>query len=462
MTKESRYKIFIIVLTTISSYMTAFMGSAINIALPLIGRELNLGAVFLSWLATAYLLTAAVLLIPAGKLSDIYGRTKFLKIGIIVFSIGTIFCGFSNSGMMLLVFRSLQGIGSSMIFTTSTAILVSVFPSNERGKVIGINTTAVYVGLSSGPFIGGLITHYLDWRYIFYLTFILGIIATILLWFYLKTEWREAKDESFDFKGSVIYVLSLTAMMLGLTFLPAIHGIALLLFGAMMLYSFYRLEKEKMHPLFNVNVFRSNRTFVYSNLAALINYSATFAISFIMSMYLQNVKGLSSQDAGIILVTQPVMMALFSPLSGRLSDKIEPQIVSSIGMGLLTIGLIIFTFLNQSFSSALIVANLALIGFGFALFSSPNSNAVMGSVDKKYYGVASSTLSSMRMVGQMFSMGIVIVIIAMFLGKAGITIENQENFIAAVKLVFLIFSILCFIGIFASLSRGKIHKKDIL
>ncbi|MBN1633215.1 MAG: MFS transporter [Ignavibacteria bacterium] len=454
---ELRFRIFIIILTTIASFMTAFMGSALNIALPIIGKEYSLGAVLLSWLATAYLITTAVLLIPAGKLSDIFGRAKFLKIGVTVFSAGTILCTLSVTGTTFLIFRLIQGVGAAMMFTTSTAILVSAFPANKRGKVIGINTTAVYIGLSSGPFFGGIITQYLGWKYIFYFSFLLGITVSVLLLVCLKSEWREAKDESFDFQGSIIYVVSMISVMLGMTFIPSVYGILLFLFGLIMLYYFYKFEKEKNHPLFNVKVFRHNRTFVFSNLAALINYSATFAIGFILSLYLQSVKGLSSQDAGFILMTQPVVMALFSTFAGRMSDKIEPQIVASVGMGLLTVCLIVFIFISPDFGNVFIVVNLAFIGLGFALFSSPNSNAVMSSVEKKYYGVASSTLSSMRMVGQMFSMGIVIVIISMFIGKAEITIENQEFFIGSVRIIFLIFSILCFIGIFASLSRGKIH-----
>jgi MFS family permease len=275
----------------------------------------------------------------------------------------------------------------------------------------------------------------------------------------LKSEWKEAKDESFDYNGSLIYIGAMISVMLGMTFLPSLYGILLLAFGIVMLYYFYKFQKEKIHPLFDVKVFRHNRTFVFSNFAALINYSATFAIGFILSLYLQNVKGLSSQDAGLILMTQPVIMALFSSFAGRLSDKIEPQIVASIGMGLLTTCLIVFIFISPDFNNIFIVINLAFIGLGFALFSSPNSNAVMSSVEKKYYGVASSTLSSMRMAGQMFSMGIVIVIISMFIGKAEITIENTDLFINGVRIIFLIFSILCFIGIFASLSRGKIHNQ---
>jgi MFS family permease len=249
--------------------------------------------------------------------------------------------------------------------------------------------------------------------------------------------------------------------MLGLTFLPDLSGIGLLISGIIILFLFFLFEGKKPNPVFNVIVFKNNKTFTFSNLSALINYSATFAIGFLLSLYLQHIKDMSARDAGFILVTQPFIMAIFSPLAGKISDRIEPQVVASYGMGILTIGLIIFTFISPAFSLIWIVLNLALIGFGFALFSSPNTNAIMSSVDKKYYGVASSTLASMRMVGQMFSMGIVIVIFTAFLGHAEISNVNQEEFISSLRFLFLLFGILCFIGIFASLSRGRIHNEKI-
>ena len=215
---------------------------------------------------------------------------------------------------------------------TLTAILVSAFPVKDRGKILGINVTAVYVGLSSGPFIGGIITHNIGWRYIFYLSALIGAAIFILIMFKLKTEWKEAEGEKFDLTGSVIYVMSLTFIMLGLTFLPGLHGIALLVISVIVIYTFFKVESGKEYPVFNVKVFISNRTFTFSNLSALINYSATFALTFLLSIYLQNVEGLTAQHAGLILVTQPLVMAIFSPVAGRLSDRFEPQIVSSAGI----------------------------------------------------------------------------------------------------------------------------------
>lgn len=381
----------------------------------------------------------------------------------VLFSIGSLLCSIAPNAIILLLLRIIQGIGSALIFSCSTAILVSSFPPSQRGKALGINTAAVYTGLSSGSFLGGLITHYWHWRAIFILNSLLGVIITAVTFFYLKNEWEKLVKQKFDKIGAMVYVLSIVSIMIGVSLFPEIIGFAVLIIGIFLLITFYFFEVNKLNPVFDVTMFRHNRTFSLSNLAALINYSATFAIGFLMSFYLQSVKELGPRDAGIILITQPVVQALFSPLAGRLSDKHEPQLVASLGMGFLSAGLIVFCFLSVGMSLIIIIANLAFFGLGFALFSSPNVNAVMSSVNKNHYGVASSTLASMRMIGQMFSMGIVIVIFTLFIGNARITPENHEAFILSARTAFVLFSVLFSVlsifGIFASLSRGKIHSK---
>jgi MFS family permease len=447
----------VLLLTTITSFMTAFMGSSLNIALPVIGKEFDSSALMLSWLSTVYLLTTAALLIPAGRFSDINGRMKFFKSGIILFSTGSLLSGASPDTTVLLLTRIIQGIGSSFLFSTSTAILVSVYPVSKRGRALGINIAAVYFGLSSGPFIGGFITQYWSWRGIFYVNAAAGVLIAITAFRKFRFDWEETLGEKFDYPGSIIYILAIFLVMTGLSLLPSPAGVLLLFSGGAFITTFYFYELRITNPVFNVSLFRSNKTFTFSNIAALINYSATFAVGFLLSFFLQIVKGFSPQDAGMVLITQPLVQALFSPLMGRLSDKYEPQLVSSTGMSFLTAGLVIFCFLIPSTSIVLIITNLAFLGLGFALFSSPNVNAVMSSVGKKYYGVASSTLASMRMIGQMFSMGFVILIFNIFIGNAAITPENQPSFMISMRTAFISFSILSFFGIFASLSRGKIH-----
>lgn len=447
----------ILFVSSVSSFLTAFMGSSLNVALPAIGNTFNSSTVLLSWIATTYVLTSVVFLIPFGKLSDIFGRVKFFKIGIIVFTIGCLFIGISTSDVLLIIFRAIQGIGSSLMFINSVSILVSAYQSEKRGHVLGIVISSVYIGLSVGPFLGGIITQNLGWRFIFYFTFAVCLVLIALIYLFISIDWKVSENENFDFKGSLLFVTAISAFMLGFTFIKFYSGIILIIIGVLMFFIYKRMSEKIPNPVLHIEIFKSNKTFTFSNIAALINYSATFAISFLLSMYFQKVKTMNPQEAGLILVTQPVFMAIFSPIAGRLSDKIEPQHLSSAGMGLITICLVFLCFISQETSNIYFIINLAILGFGFALFSSPNSNAIMGSVEKKNYGTASTVLSLMRMMGQSFSMAIVIVIFSFVLGSSELSSVNQTGLLLSLRIAFLLFAILCFLGIFASLARGKMH-----
>jgi len=444
---------------TLGSFLTPFMGSAINIALPSIGKEFAMDAILLSWVATAYLLAAAVFLVPFGKIADIHGRKRVFGYGVLVYSIASLLCAFAPAPAVLIIFRALQGVGGAMIFGTGVAILTQVFPPGERGRVLGINVAAVYVGLSVGPFVGGLLTQYLGWRSIFHVNTALGVVVVAVVAWKLRGDWAEARDERFDLVGAAIYSLALVATMYGLSLLPSPSGAALLVPGALGLVAFARWELAAPNPLLNMNLFRSNRVFAFSNLAALINYSATAAVGFLLSLYLQYVKGLSPQNAGLVLISQPVIQAIFSPLAGRLSDRVESRVVASAGMGLTTLGLALLAWLSQATSFAFIMATLVILGLGFAFFSSPNTNAVMSAVEKRFYGVASATVATMRLLGQMFSMAVAMLLLALFVGKVQITPERHAAFLASLRVAFSVFAALCFVGIFASLARGRMHEE---
>ncbi|MBC8274688.1 MAG: MFS transporter [Chloroflexi bacterium] len=446
-----------LLVTTVGAFITPFMGSSITIGLPAIGDELAMDAILLGWVATAFLLAAAMFLVPLGRIADIYGRKRIFTYGMITYTAASALSAISTSGTMLISFRILQGIGGAMVFSTAIAILISVFPPEERGRVLGINVAAVYAGLSVGPFVGGLLTQYLGWRSIFWVNVPLGLLVIALVFWKLKGEWAEAKGEKFDIVGSIIYSLMLIAIMYGFTMLPELSGAGLILAGGLGIVAFVKWETKVKSPVLDIRLFRNNTVFALSNLAALINYSATFAVSFLLSLYLQYIKGLSPQNAGLVLVAAPVMQAIFSPLAGRLSDKIEPRIVASAGMGLTAIGLVFFIFLDQTTSLWFIIAGLIILGFGFALFSSPNTNAVMSSVEKRFYGVASATLSTMRSIGMTFSMGMVMLIFAIYLGRVQITPEYYPQFLSSLNTAFIIFAALCFGSIFASLARGKVR-----
>jgi EmrB/QacA subfamily drug resistance transporter len=413
----------VLLVTTIAAFSSTFGMSSVNIALPSIGKEFLMDAILLSWVTTAYLLASAIFLVPFGKIADIYGRKRIFTYGFLIFTVASVGSAISNSAAMLICFQILQGIGGAATFCVGAALLTSVFPSKELGKVLGINVAAVYIGLSAGPFLGGFLTHHLSWRSIFVLNVFLGLIVIFLILWKLKGEGYEAEKETFDLAGSIIFGITLLLLMYGFSQLSTMRGVWLILTGALGLIVFVKWETKTESPVLDINLFRNNRVFAFSNLAALIHYSATFAVTFLLSLYLQHIKELTPEGAGLVLVSQPIVQAFFSPYAGKLSDRIEPRIVASIGMALTAVGLFMFIFLNEKTALWFIVASLILLGFGFALFSSPNTNAVMSSVENRFYGVASGALGTMRVIGMVLSMGIIILIFSIYIGKVQITSE---------------------------------------
>jgi len=443
-----------LLVAALSSFLTPFMASAMNVALSAVASEFSMSAVLLGWVGTSYLLAAAVFLVPIGKAADIAGRKKIFMWGALIYTLASLLCAIAPNAALLIAFRILQGIGSAFIFGTSMAILTSVFPIGERGRVLGITTAVTYLGLSLGPFLGGLLTEFWGWRSIFWVNVPLGLATLLLTRWKLKGEWAEAAGERFDWVGSIVYGVALAAAMLGFPRLPTPVGIGLTLVGILGLLLFIGWETRTANPVLHVGLFRNNRAFTFSNLAALINYSATSAVGFLLSLYLQHIKGLSPQRAGLILVAQPVAMAVLSPLAGRLSDRIASRTLASAGMALITLVLVPFIFLTTQTPLWSIILCLVILGCGFGLFSSPNVNAIMSAVERKSYGVASATLGTMRLVGQTLSMGIATLIFALHLGQVAIAPEVYPQFLASLKPAFAIFAALCFVGVFASLARG--------
>ncbi|ADN35831.1 major facilitator superfamily MFS_1 [Methanolacinia petrolearia DSM 11571] len=452
-----RVALFIAVL---AGFLTPFDSSAVNIALPTIGTEFSMDAITLSWVATAYLLASAAFLVPTGRIADIVGRKKVFKIGLSVFTIASFLMIFSVSPEMIIALRVIQGIGSAMIFGTAVAILTSAVPPAERGKSLGIYITSVYLGLAAGPFLGGLLTGYLGWRSIFLINVPLGLLTLAMIHLMMKEEWADARGEHFDLAGSLLYGFSLVGVMYGLSLLPDAAGYIIAIAGAVLLAAFVWWEIHEKSPVLEMKLFIENRVFAFSNLAALINYSATFAVTFFMSLYLQYIRGLSPEYAGLVLIIQPITQAAISPFAGKLSDRIEPGIIASTGMALNAFGLFLLVFISDSTPFVLFAAVLAVLGLGFGLFSSPNLNAIMTSVEKKYYGIASGTQGTMRLIGQMLSMGMATMILAFFIGRVVITIDNHARFISGMHAAFALFTILCIVGVFFSMVRGKLRRDE--
>jgi len=447
-----------LITTSLASFLTAFTGSSINIALPTIGHELSIHAVRLSWITFAYILSANVFLLPMGRLADIWGRARIFTLGTLVFAMASLACALSSGAFMLIGFRILQGLGGAMLFGTGVAILSDAFPAEERGRVLGINVAAVYIGLSLGPPLSGLITASLGWRNIFVLSAGVGLVVFWLAFRKLEARKIPAAGGRFDLGGACLWGSALTATVYGFSLLPTVLGLVLVFMGLILFSVFLRGEGRKENPLLDLALFRKNRAFAFSNLAALINYSSTHGVGFLFSLYLQYLKGFTPETAGLIMISQPMVMAVCSPFAGRLSDRTEPRIVASIGMALTVTGLVIALFLRRDSSFLHVIAALVTLGLGFAFFSSPNTNAIMSTVEKKSYGVASALVATMRLSGQTLSMTIVTLVFATIIGRHEITPEFYPAFLRSLRIILAIFSALCLAGVFASMIRGKIRQ----
>lgn len=449
----------VLIVATLTAFMMPFMMSALNLALPAIQKEFAIDAVLLNWVVSSYVLAAAVTLVPSGKLADIYGRKKIFISGVVLFFSAALFLAPARAYWWLILWRVVQGLGGGMVMSTGIAMITSVFPLNERGKAIGFNVAAVYAGLAMGPIAGGFLTEVFGWRSIFILTVPMGMLVFYLSVRMIREDWAEAEGEKFDFLGSLLLGGAFICFMFGLSLMPSWNGVTVAGFGILLTLLFIGQELRTPFPVFEVRLFRDNRVFAFSGLAALINYGATSAVSFLLSLYLQYIMGFGPQRAGLVLLFQPVVMALLSPIAGKLSDRIEPRVLASLGMSLTALGLLQLSFLHQKSNAGAVILALICLGLGFALFSSPNMNAIMSSVEKRYYGVASGAVGSMRLIGNMISMAVAMVLFAIYLGSEGITPEQYPALLKAIKTCFGIFCALCTLGIFFSLARGDLREK---
>jgi EmrB/QacA subfamily drug resistance transporter len=447
------YKALFILCT--AAFLVPFTGSAINLALPDISVRFSLNAVTLTWISTSYLISTAIFQVPFARIADLVGRKRIFLLGIVLFTLSSCFCGLATSGAMLIAFRALAGLGSAMLFSTNIAILTSVFPANKRGFALGINTVVVYLSLASGPFFGGMLTHYFGWQSLFYGCALMGLLVITLLFPFLKGEWIEAKGEKFDWCGSFIYAVALFGVVYGFTRLTNVVGIVCLCISILGFILFAKHENRHSFPVFNLNIFKKNKVFIFSSLAALINYSATFAISFMLSLYLQYIRGYDAHTAGTVLISQALVQAFFSYFAGKYSDRYSPFKLATSGMSIIVAGICGLIFLSDTTPIAYLIVLLILLGVGFGVFSSPNMNIIMSSVDKKQYGQASATAGTARLVGQTLSMSIATVVIYTQVGREKIVPELYPRFLNSMHITFAIFVFICLIGVYASTVSGK-------
>lgn len=451
---ESNLPLLVVVMMT--SFLTTFTGSALNLSVPAISEEFHAGAVSIGWIITGYILASAALSVPFGRLADLYGKKKVLVAGQFFFTACAFLCSVAWNIETIIAFRLAQGIGAAMIFATNVAILVASCPAEKRGKMLGLSVSATYAGLSLGPVIGGVMNHNFGWRSIFYITAALAAAAALLAVLRLKEPDSAASErkERMDLPGCILYSSMLACIMYG--FSSVTSGILpkiLLLIGVLLFFLFLRRELHTPEPLIDLDLFRKNTIFSFSNIAALLNYGASYAVSYLLSIYLQTVLGFDSQIAGLILITSPVFQTILSPAAGRLSDRYSPFVLTSCGMAISAAGIFAFVFIREGYPLPLIIGALTVIGIGFAFFSSPNTNAIMSSVEKKDYSIASSVTATSRSIGHTLSMAVVTTVVAVTIGNITLAEASAVAVLHAMRISFIIFTVFCIAGIFFSAKR---------
>ncbi|MHC1590514.1 MAG: MFS transporter, partial [Candidatus Helarchaeales archaeon] len=452
-------KWLVLSITTIGSFMSSLDGSIMNIAIPSISADLNASFEVLQWIPIIYLLVMAVSLVSFGRLADLKGKKQFFLLGVLIFTISSLFSAFAVSGEFLVLFRGIQGIGSSLISANAVSMVTEAFPPQERGKALGINVASIYLGLVLGPVLGGILVNFLTWRSIFFINLPIGIIVVIVGYFKLEQSKNIRKGETFDVIGMISFGSFLAFLLLALTLSRTLTWtsptiIIFIIVSISCLVVFIHVENKVKHPMLNLRLFRENRLFAAGNSAAVLNYVATMGASFLLSIFLQSILGIPAMLAGLLLAPTTLTMALMSPISGRISDAIGTRVLCTIGMSLMAFGFLSFI-LTISINPIIgIVMSELLLGTGIGLFSSPNQSAVMGSVTKKDLGIAAGTLQTMRVTGQSISVGLLSFVLGIFLPPAllnpilskqniAVTPEISMLFILGMQAAFLVSMMIC-------------------
>lgn len=452
----NQYQRGALMMTVFTAFLTTFVSSGLNLSIPGIETEFATNAVTVGWVITGYTMGSAVFSVPIGKIADAVGRKKVLVIGLTSFLILSLVCTMTRSIGMLITIRVLHGIAAACLFATNNAILISVFPGSKRGQVLGVSVGATYTGLSLGPVIGGMLNSHFGWRSILIVT---SVIAAISLFFAVTGCPNDKPDKSEykpDYAGNLVYMAMIASFLYGFSVLiGGMTGKVLVVVSVVLAFIFAGVEIRTKNPVIKVTMFTQDIVFTLSNIAALLNYAATFAVTYLISIYLQVIMGFSSQAAGLILIAMPIIQAVLAPRMGKLSDRVAPYKLATAGMGFCVIGLGMFAFLSVNTRMFYVVVGLMIMGLGISLFSSPNTNAIMGRVSKEDYAVANSIVSTMRTVGQSFSMAVVNVVVALRLGERALSDATPAELVGTMRMCFIICVVMCAVGTFISLKRAE-------
>ena len=425
-------------LTLVGAFVSTFITGAAAVATPAIGASLHFGFSTAIFMQAAYLLTATVFLIPAGRFADAHSRLDYYIAGIGVFGVSSLLAGFAPNADLLIAARAFQGFGAALVAATTEAVLVTLFPEHERGRAIGINVTVVYVGVSLGPVVGGFLTESLGWRWIFFVNAPIALATVILLW---RLRWdREPRTRlRLDLPGSMLLAAWVTPLVVVFSYAPlwgwsSTLAVSLLIGGIAALGAFILVEARVDSPILDLDLLRGSRLFTNAAVCTLLNAFSVFSVGLLVALFLQIVQHHSVATTGLLMLSQPIVMAGLSPVFGQLSDRVGSRALTTVGMVTIAGALFLLAALPGGASAAWIVLCLGLLGIGMAAFSSPNEAAALGAAPRVRLGAASSILGSARYIGQFLSLSVLGAVAASQLGAAGtkvIFLHDREDAISS-------------------------------
>ena len=440
----------VILVSFITSFFAVFLSNGIIIGVPAIAQDFAMNNVIQNWVPTILFLVVAVCTVPAGQISGKFGVKKSLLAGVLVFLIGSIGACLAFSTEIFLVFRVLQGAGMAFLNVSAMAMVVQAVKPQNRGKALGFTVTGVYLATSLSPVICGFLVHNLGWRSMFYFVIPFLLLCIILMIVKIPHEWKTYENDKIDKVGSIIYAIGILAFVYGFTTLTTSTGLILTALGLVMLVIFGVYELRQTSPVFNMNLFK-NKKFTSSNIAALCSYIAVMVVTTILNYHFQYVRGWDAQMSGMILIITPIIMAVMAPNSGKLSDKIHPQKLAALGIGIAAVALAILTFLTGDTPLYVVVIAMILQGVGMGLFSSPNMNAIMSSVPPKDAPTASASQATMRTIGQTMSLGLSTLVFSWIMGTLPLATQYAGMIVSASQIICGICTAACILAVFASL-----------
>lgn len=467
--KVQKNRWWILVSVAMFTFMSTLDASIVNIALPTISKDMNVPMNQSEWIVSIYLMVVCSCLLLFGKIGDSLGKIKVYRIGTIIFTIGSLLCGFNQSLSFLLFARIVQGIGSSMTMATNSGIITEVFPFKERGRALGSIGAFVSLGSIAGPGIGGLILSQFSWPYIFWINVPIGILTILIGEKFLPKDITKS-GKKVDLLGFSLFAIFIMTFF-GSIFIGQEIGfnatLSILLFGFALLsfIIFILVEKRVSMPLITFSIFKNN-VFTMSLLTAVLIFSSNFFVNVVIPFYLQNARGLPASKAGLLMMVFPLLMVVGSPVSGFLTDKIGTKLLTFSGLILLSITSLMYMFLNQGTPLWYYILATGIMGLGNALFQSPNNTTVMSSVSKENLGVAGSMNSFARNLGMVLGIALATTILynamSVFYGQRVTTYisERTDIFIAGMRITFFGSFILCLTALALTLFRALKAEKN--